>query len=73
MLRKRGPVLIGHAPIVLQLDWCQAMNVKRAIFTHCGSQITRDDPDHATALVAELGRERGIEASLAYDGLRLAL
>jgi hypothetical protein len=56
----------------MQLDWCAEAGVARAVFTHCGSQILRDELA-AEIRVAELGRERGIDARLASDGLELAV
>ena len=47
--------------------------VPRAIFTHCGSQIVGGDGRVLGALVRRLGRERGIEARIAYDGMQLSL
>jgi phosphoribosyl 1,2-cyclic phosphodiesterase len=73
LLRKRGDALIGHAPIATQLKWCQAATVHRAIFTHCGSQIVAGDEQEASLKVRELGERHGIQASLAYDGLRITL
>jgi hypothetical protein len=46
--------------------------VKRAVFTHCGSDIVRDE-GRAEAKLAELAAERGLSASLAHDGLELVL
>jgi hypothetical protein len=43
IIRRRGAVRIGHTPIRTQLDWCRAQLVRRAIFTHCGSQIVSGD------------------------------
>jgi phosphoribosyl 1,2-cyclic phosphodiesterase len=68
MVRRRGRSLIGHAPIVAQLAWCQRAGVSRAIFTHCGSQIVRGDGRRLEAMVRSLGRAHGIEAGLAHDG-----
>lgn len=68
MVRRRGRTLIGHAAIVTQLGWCQKAGVRRAIFTHCGSQIVRGDARQLDALVRCLGREHGIEVRLARDG-----
>jgi hypothetical protein len=65
-------VLIGHASIREQLDWCAAEGIRRAIFSHCGSQIVKKEED-AAAKVAALGAQRGVEAAVAYDGLELAL
>ena len=73
LVRSRGPVLIGHASIAMQLDWCKAGGVRRAIFTHCGSGIVRSAPGRAEAIVETLGRARGLEARLAYDGLTVRL
>ena len=72
MVRVKGGKLIGHAPITTQLDWCANANVRRAIFTHCGSPIVRGDPRASSATVRRLGRERGIDARLARDGDRLS-
>jgi phosphoribosyl 1,2-cyclic phosphodiesterase len=71
LLRSRGPVLIGHASVATQLDWCRAAGLRRAIFTHCGSGVVRSPARRAEAVVRSLGRERGIDARLAHDGLAL--
>jgi hypothetical protein len=73
MLRKRNGILIGHAPITSQLDWCEKARAHRAIFTHCGSPIVRADPRQVEEIVRRLGRERGIDARIAYDGLTLRI
>jgi len=72
IIRRRGAVRIGHTPIRTQLDWCRAQLVRRAIFTHCGSQIVGGDERVLGALVRRLGRERGVEARIAYDGMELS-
>jgi phosphoribosyl 1,2-cyclic phosphodiesterase len=72
MVRRRGRDLIGHATVGAQLAWCKEQGVTRAIFTHCGSSIVRSDPRAVAAVIAKLGQEQGVEASVAYDGLRLA-
>ncbi|MGH9361951.1 MAG: MBL fold metallo-hydrolase, partial [Thermoanaerobaculia bacterium] len=41
ILRRRQGHLVGHASIRDQLDWCAAAGVRRAVFTHCGSEIVR--------------------------------
>ena len=73
MVRVRDHVLIGHAPVTAQLDWCAAEGVRRAIFTHCGSGIVKGDTRRITARIRALGRERGVAASVAYDGLKVSL
>lgn len=73
ILRRRNGALIGHRPVRTQLDWCRAQGVRRALFTHCGSQIVGGDGRSLGAFVRRLGRERGINARIAYDGLQLDL
>jgi phosphoribosyl 1,2-cyclic phosphodiesterase len=68
IIRVRDGVRIGHASIREQLDWCAAERVGRAIFSHCGSQILHDEP-RAAERIAALGRERGMTAEIARDGL----
>jgi phosphoribosyl 1,2-cyclic phosphodiesterase len=73
LIRRRGAVLIGHTPIRTQLGWCGAEGVPRAVFTHCGSEIVAAEGRRLAGAVRRLGRERGVQARLAYDGFRLAL
>jgi phosphoribosyl 1,2-cyclic phosphodiesterase len=73
IIRRRNGVRIGHTPIRAQLDWCQAHAVRRAVFTHCGSQIVGNDERMLGALIRRLGRERGVETRIAYDGMKLSL
>jgi phosphoribosyl 1,2-cyclic phosphodiesterase len=64
---------VGHASVRTQLDWCTTAGVPRAIFTHCGTQIVRGQEWEMARTLRAMGRERGIEASLAYDGLSIVL
>jgi phosphoribosyl 1,2-cyclic phosphodiesterase len=73
MVRVRGDVLIGHAPIIMQLARCSAEGVPRAIFTHCGSGIVKGDTRRIAARINSLGEAHGVAASVAYDGLALKL
>ena len=73
MVRRRGRVLIGHAPIRTQLLWCREEGVTAAIFTHCGSEIVRSAARAVEKRVTALGLEFGVDASLAHDGLSLCL
>lgn len=73
MVRKRNGTTIGHAPITTQLGWCRQAGVRRAVFTHCGSTIVREQPQRINAALRQLGREHGIEACLACDGDQLSL
>jgi phosphoribosyl 1,2-cyclic phosphodiesterase len=73
LVRRRGETLFGHTTIRAQLTWCQREGVKRAIITHCGSEIVKGDTQEMTHRVRVMGRERGVEASIAHDGLRITL
>ena len=64
MVRARGDVLIGHAPVVAQLGWCEAEGVARAIFTHCGSGIVKGDTKK------NRGAYRGVGAGARRRGKR---
>ncbi len=72
MVRHKGGTLIGHAPITIQLGWCERAGICHAIFTHCGSPVVRGDGRTLNALVRRLGHECGINARLASDGDKLA-
>jgi len=73
MVRTKHGILIGHASIATQLEWCANAHVHRAIFTHCGSAIVRGNARAVDALVRKLGRDYGIDARLASDSDRLRL
>jgi phosphoribosyl 1,2-cyclic phosphodiesterase len=73
IVRRRDGRPIGHASIRAQLDWCAAANVPRAVFTHCGSEIVKGDARGVAARVRTLGRDRGVRAEIAHDGLELTL
>lgn len=71
IVRRRNEVLIGHAAIQTQLTWCREEGVPRAIFTHCGSQIVSGDERSLGAMVRALGRDRSVDARIAYDGMEV--
>lgn len=73
MTRRRDNVLIGHAAVRAQLEWCEQEAVTHVIFTHCGSGIVKSDLREVAARLRDMGEERGIDARFAYDGLRLRL
>ena len=68
MVRRSRRTAIGHAPISSQLDWCEKVDVRRAIFTHCGSPIVRGDARKLNAAPRRIGRQHGVEACFACDG-----
>ena len=72
MVRKKSGRLIGHAPIIEQLRWCEAAGVPNAIVTHCGSEIVGGQTRQLNATVEQLGREHGIKARIAADKDKLA-
>jgi phosphoribosyl 1,2-cyclic phosphodiesterase len=73
IVRRREGRAIGHASIRTQLEWCGSAGVRRAVFTHCGSEIVKGDTRTVAASVAALGSAYGIEALIADDGLELSL
>ena len=73
IVRRRDGRAIGHASIRVQLAWCASADVRRAVFTHCGSEIVRGDARTVAAAVGSLGSEQAIEALIAHDGLELRL
>jgi phosphoribosyl 1,2-cyclic phosphodiesterase len=73
ILRRRAEVLIGHASVRDQLDWCRDEGVSQAVITHCGSQIVKSDARTAAARIEVLGRERGVQVVIAHDGLKLMI
>jgi phosphoribosyl 1,2-cyclic phosphodiesterase len=72
-VRKRGDALIGHATVRTQLGWCAKEGVPRAIITHCGSEIVTSDERALVAKLRAIAAERGVEACIAYDGMKLTL
>jgi len=73
LIRRKGEQLFGHTSIRAQLGWCQEEGVKRAIITHCGTQIVGADTRQVEAKVGQIGRERGIKAEIAHDGMDIIL
>ena len=73
ILRKRGDRVIGHASIRTQLEWCRDEGVPAAVFTHCGTQIVSGDERIMEEKVANLGRQLGVAAKIAFDGMKLVL
>jgi ribonuclease BN (tRNA processing enzyme) len=73
LVRRHGSELFGHTTVRAQLGWCQEASVKRAIFTHCGSQIVKHDERAMNLKLRAMARERGVDARLAYDGLQIVV
>lgn len=57
----------GHTSIRTQIDWCAGAGVRRAIFTHCGTEVVASGR-YGGARVRELGALRAVDAQLAHDG-----
>jgi hypothetical protein len=72
MVRRKRRTVIGHAPISSQLDWCEKVDVRRAIFTHCGAAIVRGDARMLNAALRRIGRQHDVRARFACDGDRLS-
>ncbi|PJF37741.1 MAG: hypothetical protein CUN55_20540, partial [Phototrophicales bacterium] len=73
IIHRKNNKLFGHTSIRAQLGWCQKEKVPQAIFTHCGSQIVTGDERTLGAQVRRLGKDRGVGARIAYDGMELSL
>jgi hypothetical protein len=73
LIRRRGSLYIGHATIRTQLEWCAAAGVRDAVFTHCGSAVVRSEPNDIAGALAAMGRQYGIRARFAYDGMRMTV
>ena len=72
-VRRRGDVLIGHAPVRTQLTWCRKEGVPRAIISHCGKQIVEGDERILGAELRRMAEERGVQAEFAHDGMEVVL
>jgi phosphoribosyl 1,2-cyclic phosphodiesterase len=72
LLRRRGTTMIGHAALREQLDWCPQAEIRRAIFTHCGSEIVRAG-SAIVDRVKGLGNARGVDVLLAHDGMMVTV
>ena len=73
MVRKPDKELIGHTPVRTQLTWCRKEGVPEAIITHCGSAIVGGDERKVGATIREFARERGVEVTIAHDGMERVL
>jgi hypothetical protein len=72
-VRRRGDRLIGHANVRTQLGWCAKEGVPLVIITHCGSEIVTGNESKLARELQEGAGDRGIEAFIAYDGMKLEL
>jgi len=73
MVRRKGDKLFGHTTVRAQIGWCQEAGIPRALFTHSGSEIVEGDERSLGPKVKEMGRERGIDAAIAHDGMSVVL
>lgn len=71
LVREKQGVKTGHSPISEQLLWCQKYGVPRAIFTHCGSEITKGDEEAVDKKIENLAQ--GVKTSIAFDGMQIKL
>ena len=56
-----------------QLTWCAKEGVPRAIITHCGWEIVTKNERKLSENLYAMAAERGVEARIAYDGMKLVL
>ena len=62
-IRRRGKTLIGHSPVRMQLTWCEKEGVRKAIITHCGSEIVNGDEHKLSAKLRAMGYRTGYQGS----------
>ncbi|WP_119062353.1 MBL fold metallo-hydrolase [Dichotomicrobium thermohalophilum] len=73
LVRRHDDKLFGHTTVRAQIGWCQEAGIPRALFTHCGSEIVEGDERTLGPKVEEMGRERGVDAAIAHDGMSVVL
>jgi phosphoribosyl 1,2-cyclic phosphodiesterase len=73
LVRRKGSKLFGHTTVRAQIGWCEQAGVNRAIFTHCGSEIVAGDERALSSKLRAMGREHGVEAEIAHDGMEVVL
>lgn len=69
LIRKTDSTEFGHASIKDQLQWCKRYGIKRALFTHCGSEIVKHDMQNVQSKIKKLAEEYQIPVLIAYDGM----
>jgi phosphoribosyl 1,2-cyclic phosphodiesterase len=71
LLRKKDHKLTGHAPIEEQVSWCLRNKISQAIFTHCGSEITKESGKKTAQKMQQLEKKYGMPITIAHDGMEL--
>lgn len=71
--RVKQGVPVGHTPIIEQLSWCAQYHVPRALFTHCGTEITTGSYTETLQKIRLLGKKVGVNASIVQDGQQLTI
>lgn len=73
MVRRKGDRLFGHTPVRTQLTWCRKFGIPKAVITHCGSGIVKNDRKKNLEKLNEFAEERGVDATIAYDGMEMVV
>ena len=73
IIRYKDGIPFGHTTIKEQIAWCKQERVPRAIFTHCGSQIVKDETLSVEKAVVQWGELHNIKVLVAYDGMSINL
>jgi hypothetical protein len=63
----------GDAPVTTQLTWCDKFGVPEAVIPHCGTQIVDGDERRILPQLRRWARRRGLEATIAHDGMQRVL
>lgn len=68
LIRKKNSQIYGHASVKTQINWCAHARIKRAIFTHCGTELVTKARINEK-YIQKLGIEKNLSVSVAHDGL----
>jgi phosphoribosyl 1,2-cyclic phosphodiesterase len=71
IIRMHDKIPMGHTTIKNQIEWCSKEGIRKAIFTHCGSQIVKGDGRTLGAKIRAIGKAYGVNVKIAYDGMKI--
>ena len=55
------------------MEWCAAEGVRLCIFTYCAAGLLSHDGRQLAARLRVMACDRGLDARVAYEGLRVRL
>jgi ribonuclease BN (tRNA processing enzyme) len=72
-IRRRGKGTHRSCTCSHATDMVRKKGVRRAIVTHCGSEIVAGDERKISAKLRAIGTERRVQVRIAYDGMKVTL